>query len=331
MKDSAPVISETSEPRPLGITLGDPHGVGPEILLKSIASGALRHGFKIFGHRAVLQHYATLIGVSVDLDALTFHEPQEPLSHLDPGRLSASAGKVARDCIVAATQAALSGSISGMVTLPVNKEAVQRNNPSFSGHTELIGELCGASDVTIMLVSDRLLVTHVSTHVSLRSAIDRVKRDRVLRIIQLTASAVDRLRPGGRLAVAGLNPHAGENGLFGREEIDEIAPAVGTAQQMGIAVDGPVAPDTVFHAAVTKGKYAAIVCMYHDQGHIPLKLLDFDSGVNVTLGLPIVRTSVDHGTAFDIAGTGRASTTSFVRAYELALNLTGTSGSVRSP
>jgi 4-phospho-D-threonate 3-dehydrogenase / 4-phospho-D-erythronate 3-dehydrogenase len=170
-------------------------------------------------------------------------------------------------------------------------------------------------------VSDQLIVTHVSTHVSLAEAIRRVKQPRVRRIIELTCQAVSRLKENPRVAVAGLNPHAGENGLFGREDLDEIQPAVEWAREQGYPVEGPLPPDTVFYMAVRKQRFDAIVCMYHDQGHVPLKLLDFESGVNVALGLPIVRTSVDHGTAFDIAWQGKASTRSLVSALDLAARL----------
>jgi 4-hydroxythreonine-4-phosphate dehydrogenase len=166
-----------------------------------------------------------------------------------------------------------------------------------------------------------LIVTHVTTHVSLADAIARTKQPRIKKIIELTAEAVCKLRENARIAVAGLNPHAGENGLFGREDIEEIRPSVEWAQAKGLPVEGPVPPDTAFYLAVRKKRYDAIVCMYHDQGHIPLKLLDFEAGVNVALGLPIVRTSVDHGTAFDIAGRGVASTSSLVSALELAVRL----------
>lgn len=172
-----------------------------------------------------------------------------------------------------------------------------------------------------MLASSDLIVTHVSTHVSLLNAIRNVKRPRIQTIIQLTVQAVRKLIPNPRIAVAGLNPHAGENGLFGNEEIEEIIPAVGWAQAQGFPVDGPFPPDTLFYLAVKKKKFDAIVCMYHDQGHIPSKLLDFEGGVNIALGLPIVRTSVDHGTAFDIAGAGIASTYSLIRAVEFAEKL----------
>jgi 4-hydroxythreonine-4-phosphate dehydrogenase len=203
----------------------------------------------------------------------------------------------------------------------MNKAATQLSDPAFTGHTELIASLCGVRDATIMLVSDRLMVTHVSTHVSLAEAIRRVKRERVQRIIALTCEACAKLRTAPRVAVAGLNPHAGENGLFGREEIEEIQPAVSWAQSRGLPVEGPFPPDTVFHMAAVRGQFDAVVCMYHDQGHVPLKLLDFEGGVNMALGLPIVRTSVDHGTAFDIAWKGVASARSFVAALELAARL----------
>jgi 4-hydroxythreonine-4-phosphate dehydrogenase len=208
-----------------------------------------------------------------------------------------------------------------MVTLPMNKEATQLSDPGFTGHTELIGALCGSKDVTIMLASDQLIVTHVSTHMSLRNAIEAAKKERICTILRLTSDAVCRLIPNARIAVAGLNPHAGEHGLFGDEEIKEIEPAVAWAKEQGMPVEGPFPPDTVFHMAVRKKKFDAIVCMYHDQGHVPLKLLDFEAGVNVALGLPIIRTSVDHGTAFDIAGKGTASTVSLIRAIEFAVRL----------
>ncbi|RPI09692.1 MAG: 4-hydroxythreonine-4-phosphate dehydrogenase PdxA, partial [Acidobacteriales bacterium] len=252
----------------------------------------------------------------VDLNRLSVDD-------LSIGRISAASGAAARDYVVAATRAALAREITAMVTLPMNKEATELSDPGFTGHTELIASLCGAADVTIMLASERLIATHVSTHVSLREAIERVKRDRVAKIIQLTCEAVARLKPSFRVAVAGLNPHAGENGLFGREEIEEIQPAIAWAQAQGLPVEGPFPPDTVFYMAVVKKRFDAVVCMYHDQGHIPLKLVDFEGGVNTTLGLPIIRTSVDHGTAFDIAWKGVASTKSMVAALEMAAKLAG--------
>ena len=171
-----------------------------------------------------------------------------------------------------------------------------------------------------MLVSNKLIVTHVSTHVSLRQAIENVRKEKILEVIRLTDTALRKLGKRSKIAVAGLNPHAGENNSFGTEDSREIAPAVNKARDEGIDVTGPLAADTVFYMA-NKGNFDAVVCMYHDQGHIPIKLLDFESAVNITLGLPIIRTSVDHGTAFDIAYQGLASTTSFCNAYELAKKL----------
>ena len=314
--------SKPTPSKPYGITLGDPSGIGAEILLKAHLDDRLPTPFRIFGDRTVLDFYRRKLNLDVDLDRLDLYDPHlMRIADLTPGELSSKAGMAARTYVVNATEAALRGEISAIVTLPMNKEATRLTDPEFTGHTELIGELCHAGDVTIMLVSDRLIVTHVSTHVSLRTAIERAKRDRILKIIELTAQAVCRLRDYPKIAVAGLNPHAGENGLFGDEEILEIRPAVEEGQRRGLPVEGPFAPDTIFYSAVEKGKFDAIVCMYHDQGHIPLKLLDFEGGVNVTLGLPIIRTSVDHGTAFDIAGKGLASPTSLLRAVDLAVRL----------
>ena len=316
-----------------GITMGDSSGIGPEILLKSFRAGELRHPIVVFGDLEVLQYYNERLEYAVKLRKIVEPAQYEPDSlnvidhailrrdEVSPGKLSRKSGAAAREYVVRATRATLAGDLSAMITLPMNKEATQLSDPQFVGHTELIAELCGVKDVTIMLVSDQLIVTHVSTHVSLATAIAQVKQQRISTILRLTVDAVRNLKPHPRIAVAGLNPHAGENGLFGREEIDEIRPAVERARNDGLPVEGPFPADTLFYLAVRRKKFDAVVCMYHDQGHVPLKLLDFEGGVNVALGLPIVRTSVDHGTAFDIAGRGIASTTSLVRALELAVNL----------
>lgn len=316
-----------------GITQGDSSGVGPEILLHSFAKGELRPAVVVYGDYEVLEACNHRLAYGVPLRRVESPAAYQPraLNVIDlglmraedvtPGQLSAKSGHAAREYVVAATRAALAGEIRAMVTLPMNKEATQKSDPKFVGHTELIGELCGVRDVTIMLASDQLIVTHVSTHVSLAEAIARVKKDRVATILRLTWDAVAKLKPNPRIAVAGLNPHAGENGLFGDEEIREIRPAVEWAQGQGMPVEGPFPPDTLFYLAVQRKKYDAIVCMYHDQGHVPLKLLDFEGGVNVALGLPIIRTSVDHGTAFDIAWQGKASTVSLVKALDFAVRL----------
>jgi 4-phospho-D-threonate 3-dehydrogenase / 4-phospho-D-erythronate 3-dehydrogenase len=316
-----------------GITMGDPCGVGPEILMRAAHAGEIQVPHVVFGDRAILDEANSRFGLGLKLESIS--SPKEwqdgrvnvidaaimTREELTPGRLSARAGAAARAYVVAATESALRHEIAAFVTLPVNKEAVQLTDPKFTGHTELIGELCGSDDVTIMLASPDLIVTHISTHCSLRDAIERCRTPRIQAILELTWNAVQRLKPGARVAVAGLNPHAGENGLFGREEIEEIAPAVAWAKAQGWNVEGPLPPDTLFYLTVRRKKFDAIVCMYHDQGHIPSKLLDFEGGVNIALGLPIVRTSVDHGTAFDIAWKGIASTQSFRAALDMAVQL----------
>lgn len=316
-----------------GITMGDSSGVGPEIALNAFRKGELRHRTVVFGDMAVLDYCNCRLDYNVPLHRIsTLSDVRDDALNVrdfgimqgddvTPGEINAKSGAAAREYVIAAAEAALRGEIAAMVTLPMNKEATQLSDPNFIGHTELIGAVCGASDVTIMLASEQLIVTHVSTHVSLQQAIARAKQERIRKIIQLTSDAVCRLIEKPRIAVAGLNPHAGEHGLFGREDIEEIEPAVAWARAQGMPVEGPAPPDTVFFLAVRKKRYDAIVCMYHDQGHIPLKLLDFEGGVNVALGLPIIRTSVDHGTAFDIAYQGVASTASLVSALEFAARL----------
>jgi 4-hydroxythreonine-4-phosphate dehydrogenase len=315
---------------PFGITLGDSSGIGPEMLLKAFQEGRIAYNVIVYGDADALTYYDRLLGYGTPLRRIGRSTEYEPgalnvidhrflrESDITPGRINAKSGHAAREYVIAATRAALAGEIAAMVTLPMNKEATQKTDPKFVGHTELIGAVCGVEDVTIMLASEQLIVTHVSTHCSLADAIARTKQPRIRTILKLTADAVGKLIEKPRIAVAGLNPHAGEHGLFGREEIEEIEPAVAWAKAQGMPVEGPLPPDTVFYMAVRQGKFDAIVCMYHDQGHVPLKLLDFEGGVNVALGLPIIRTSVDHGTAFDIAGKGLAQSGSFIKALQFA-------------
>jgi 4-hydroxythreonine-4-phosphate dehydrogenase len=320
----------------IGITMGDSSGVGPEILLQAFKAGELPRDLVVYGDASALALYNEKLAYGVLLRVISEARGFEPgpLNVIDakllskgavtPGLISRESGRAAREYVVAATKAALAKEIAAIVTLPMNKEATQLSDPGFTGHTELIGGLCGVEDVTIMLASEHLMVTHVSTHCSLRQAVERVTLERVQTIIRMTCEAVCRLKPGARIAVAGLNPHAGEGGSFGDEEIRVIRPAVEWAQAQGWPVEGPLPPDTVFFHAVRKRRHEVVVCMYHDQGHIPIKLLDFETGVNVALGLPIIRTSVDHGTAFDIAGHGVASTASLLAAVHFALRLTRT-------
>ncbi len=321
---------------PLAITMGDASGVGPEIVLRRHVSHGLGD-VVVYGDLAVLRHGIELLGLDLDpaeLVAVDHPAQRRPgalnvvdLGRLEvhqhrPGVLDAASGAAAREYVVAATRAALAGEVAGVVTLPMNKEATQLGDPSFVGHTELIAAQCGVTRYTMMLAAGDLAVTHVSTHVSLRAAIERVRAPRVLEVIELTDATLRRFLPAPRIAVCGLNPHAGEHGLFGTEDADHIVPAIEAARAAGIDASGPHPADTVFHQAVHRGRHDAIVCMYHDQGHTPMKLLAFERGVNVTVGLPVVRTSVDHGTAFDIAWQGVAFTESLQHALDWARRLT---------
>lgn len=235
--------------------------------------------------------------------------------------MDAMTGHAAYECVVKAVELALVKEIDAMVTSALHKEALNLAGHHFAGHTELLAHLCGVKRVTMLLVAGDFRVSHVSTHVSLREAIERVTKDRILEVAQLTHEAVQRMgiaKPC--LAVARLNPHAGEGGLFGDEEEQEIRPAVEEARAQDMYVHGPISPDTVFYR-MKQRQYEAVIAMYHDQGHIPVKVLAFEHGVNVTLGLPIIRTSVDHGTAFDKAGKGTASSYSMIEALKLAAKM----------
>jgi len=318
----------------MAITMGDASGVGPEIVLRRAADGAFKtEPVVVYGDLAVLHHGVDLLGIDVPMEAIA--DPRDwkagPLQVVDigmlasadhrPGVVDAASGAAARQYVVAATEAALAGRIAGIVTMPMNKEATQLSDPGFVGHTELIAAACGVKRFTMMLTAGDLAVTHVSTHVSLTEAIRRVTTKRVIEVIELTYETLHRFLEQPRIAVCGVNPHAGEHGLFGSEDAQQIAPAIEACRVAGIDATGPHPADTVFHQAVHGHRFDAIVCMYHDQGHTPMKLLAFESGVNVTVGLPIVRTSVDHGTAFDIAWQGVAFTDSLDHALRWALRL----------
>jgi 4-phospho-D-threonate 3-dehydrogenase / 4-phospho-D-erythronate 3-dehydrogenase len=316
----------------IGISIGDANGVGPEILLRAYHENKLSGEFIAIGDYTVLNFCNEKMALSVPLNNTNnlkefkkgclnvFNLGILNKEDITIGQISKKTGYASLKYIETGTRLALEKSLHGIVTLPVNKEAVRLSYPNFSGHTGYIASLCRTDNYTMMLFSEQLIVSHVSTHVSYLEAANYVKKERILNVIRLTKSALERLGKGSRIAVAGLNPHAGENDSFGFEDSKEILPAVIMGQNEGLKVTGPVPADTVFYQAL-KGKYDAVVCMYHDQGHIPLKLLAFDSAVNITLGLPIVRTSVDHGTAFDIAYKGNASITSFINAFNLAKKL----------
>ena len=317
----------------MAITMGDANGVGPEIILRRYASGRVPDAVVVYGDLDILVAGARLL--ALDVTCRSIERPAEAvLGHLNvvdlamlsagdfaPGRISRAAGEAAREYVRRATSDALAGEVAGVVTMPMNKEATQLSTPGFVGHTEFIAALCGASDVAMMLTTEDVAVSHVSAHVSLAEAIRQVEPVRLATVIRLTDEAVRRLRPAPRIAVCGLNPHAGESGLLGREDVDVIAPVVAAEHARGLDVSGPHPADTVFYQAIHRNRFDAIVCMYHDQGHAPMKLVGFESAVNVTIGLPIVRTSVDHGTAFDIAWQGKAFTGSLDAALDMAWRL----------
>jgi 4-phospho-D-threonate 3-dehydrogenase / 4-phospho-D-erythronate 3-dehydrogenase len=319
------------------LTMGDPAGVGPELILKAFKEGGLAGEAAVVGDMAILRACSEALHFDVPLRKMGSSDDVEPgflnvldlnaLSRADVevGAVGRASGSAALRYVEEATRLVLAGKYRAMVTLPVNKEAARLSSPDFSGHTELIAGICGTKRYAMMLASERLTVVHVSTHVSLAEAVRRVRAERIYEVICLAGETLHRFLESPRIAVAGLNPHAGERGAFGTEEEREIAPAILRALTAGMTVSGPEAPDTVFVRA-SRGAFDAVVCMYHDQGHIPLKLLDFEGGVNVTIGLPIVRTSVDHGTAFDIAWKGIASTRSLVAAVAYAGKLSSSAG-----
>jgi 4-hydroxythreonine-4-phosphate dehydrogenase len=291
----------------IGITMGDPCGVGPEITIRALAdmSDAERQATRIYGNLPTLEAAKKALGLEIDLAPYVVDLPIEgaPLAW---GQLSAVAGDAAFRFIEKAVRDAQSGTIGCIVTAPINKEALNMAGHHYDGHTGMLRSLTGSSAAYMLLASERLKVIHVSTHVSLQDAIRRATTERVLATIRAGDSHLKRVgytRP--RIAVAGINPHCGENGLFGTEDDDQIAPAVAAARAEGIEVQGPISADTVFHRAYSGG-FDLVVAQYHDQGHIPIKLVAFDTAVNVSVDLPIDRTSVDHGTAFDIAGKGIA-------------------------
>jgi len=341
--------------KPIAITLGDPAGIGPEIIVKAFRDAPeVTRGCFVVGDVASLRRAVKVICVDHILLPVALIESPVDAFDLPPhclpvlqigalaalvplGQLSAQAGEMAAECVVWAAQAALRGDIAALVTAPLNKEALALAGPphsNYPGHTEMLQALAAAHvgkpvatmPVRMMLANDELRVVLVSIHVSLRDAIAAVTYDNVLQTLRITHESLGAiLGRSPRIGVAGLNPHAGEGGLFGREELDIIVPAIAAARLDGMQVSGPFAPDTVFMRARGKdgkvGEFDVVVAMYHDQGLIPVKYLGVEKGVNVTLGLPLVRTSPDHGTAFDIAGTGKADASSLIEAIHMARQL----------
>jgi 4-phospho-D-threonate 3-dehydrogenase / 4-phospho-D-erythronate 3-dehydrogenase len=311
----------------VAITMGDPAGVGPEIVIKALADpeiADLAHWIVIGDQeilnrtdRAAWQRVCQHPKVEVfDLALMAGGDATD----FRTGQLNAACGRAALAYVRAATEMCLSGSADAMTTAPINKEAVSLGGIRFSGHTEYIAELCGVPESWMLLANDRMRVIHVSTHVPLRHACG-LDSARIQRTIELGHAALIQMGvPGPRIAVCGLNPHAGENGLLGKEDAEFIAPAVAGARERGVDCAGPLPADTLFLKAA-RGHYDLIVAMYHDQGHIPIKLLSFEDTVNVSLGIPVIRTSVDHGTAFDIAGKGLADARNMKAALRMAATM----------
>ena len=337
----------SNDQRPLvALTMGDVAGVGPEVIARSWGEAPLRELARPFvvGSRAVLERALALTGVRADVKEILHPEDaapsarvvpcleatQEDLADVRPGQIDPRAGRAAHDYLTTAIELALAGRIDAITTLPLNKEALHAGGIRHPGHTEILAERCAAPEHAKMLylgpesVSNLagLGVVHVTLHVALRAVFDLLTEEAVEAKIMLADRALRALTGGARprIGVAALNPHAGEGGLFGDEEIRIIAPAVARARASGVDVIGPEAADTLFSRALG-GAFDAVVAMYHDQGHVALKTLGFDKAVNVTLGLPIIRTSVAHGTAFDIAWQGKAGTSSLIEAVRVAAQL----------
>jgi 4-hydroxythreonine-4-phosphate dehydrogenase len=321
----------------IGITMGDAAGVGPEIIAKTLQQASLyeRCHPVVIGDAKIMERAMNLIGSSqrlrkvTDLSGLQASPNELDIVDLDLlpadlpfGEISAKAGDAAFQFIKKAVELAQEGKIQGICTAPLNKEALHKGGHLYPGHTEILADLTGTVDFAMMLTAPKLRVIHVTTHIGLVDAIARINPDRVHKVIGLADSTLKRAgiaKP--RIGVCGINPHAGEHGLFGHgEEEEKIIPAVERAQGEGILVDGPLPADTLFFRAA-RGDFDIVVAMYHDQGHGPIKVMGLEAGVNITVGLPIIRTSVDHGTAFDIAGTGKADPGSLEEAMRQAIEL----------
>jgi len=338
-----------SDKRPIiGISMGDPSGIGPEICIKALSQKDVYEKCRplIIGDAEVFEQTIKLLGSSLQVRAI--HSVKQAdfeygvidvydlgnviMNELKPGLVSAMSGEAAFQAVYQVIQLAMDNQIDATVTAPINKESINKAGHHFSGHTEIYAHYTKTEKYAMLLADTDLRVIHVTTHVSLRKACDLCKKSRIIEVIQLIDEACKQFGISDpRIAVAGLNPHAGENGLFGDEEINEIIPAVEEAKAMGFNVEGPIPPDTIFVKAV-QGKFDGCVAMYHDQGHIPFKLEGFEwdnekqamksvRGVNITLGLPIIRTSVDHGTAFEIAGKGIASEDAMLVAIDYAVKM----------
>lgn len=329
----------------IAITMGDPSGVGPEIIAMALATSEIQNICRplVLGDQAAMERALAVTGVPLRLELLPEGLPPKdttgalflrPLSRLAPtdmeyGGPSSDAGDAMYRYITEAVRLCLNGEAAAMVNAPISKEAMNRAGHYYPGHTELVAELTECKEYVMMLAGDRLRVTLVTIHEAIANVPRLITFDQVLATIRTTHHSLHKyFRKNPRLAVLALNPHCGEKGLFGDEERRFIKPAVDAARAEGIDARGPFSADMLFHFAA-QGDYDGVVCMYHDQGLIPLKLLHFHDGVNVTLGLPIIRTSVDHGTAYDLAGTGTASPLSMAAAVRMAVGMAKTAGQGR--
>lgn len=329
MTDAGPTV---------GVTMGDPAGIGPEVIVKAYRQLLEFGRLIVIGDADVLAEAAAVCDIDLAIDRVEtvndaqFNPDAIPVLDLDnvetlaPGEVRKEYGAASLEYIERAIELAQGGEIDGITTAPINKQATKLAGSTYAGHTGLLADRTDTTEYAMMLIESDLRVTHVSTHVPLREACEQVTMSSVLSTIRLTADALSNLGvEDPTVGVAGLNPHASDGGLLGDTEVVEIEPAVEEAQDNGIDAVGPESPDTVYVRAA-QGEFDCVVSMYHDQGHIPIKMLGFSSGqavsgVNVTVGLPIIRTSVDHGTAFDIAGTGVASEQSLLDAFDVAVEM----------
>jgi len=319
----------------LAITMGDPGGVGPEVIVKALDSPAIRNICMpiVIGDPSIIEETLSLLEIA--LKARVIESPEEykhikgAINIIGPdekaefikNKPTARGGKACAGYIKKAVELALNGQVDGIVTAPISKEALKMADIQWPGHTEMLAHLTKTKDYAMMLAGGPLRVILVTIHTALKNVPDLITKQKILKTIRLAKYACEMLNiKKPVIAVAGLNPHAGEAGMFGDEEINKIAPAIKEAIREGIPVSGPYPPDTIFHKAY-KGEVDIVVCMYHDQGLIPLKMVAFDKGVNVTVGLPFVRTSPDHGTAYDIAWQGKANPASMIEAIKLAVKL----------
>ncbi len=330
-------MTAASDRPAIAITMGDPCGIGPEVVVKALSDPRVYASCRplVVGNVYAMQRAVELTGLP-----LRINESDDPetaglddrvvdvldIRNLDPeditvGRISPACGKAAMEWVTKAGELALSGAVAGLATAPLNKEAASLAGYQSIGHMELLQELSEAKTVATMLMAKNLRVVHLSTHRSLRVACDYVKQDRIIDYLQLTHDSFVKWGfESPRIGAAALNPHGSDGGLLGNEEAEEIAPAVQAARERGINVTGPVPADIIFHQAI-QGHYDVVLAMFHDQGHIPVKVYGFEESITANLGLPFVRTSVDHGTAFDIAGKGIASEASMLEAVRLAVGL----------